>query len=461
MSGSEARRKFQSVNPATGEVFASFEGLTEAELDHKLAVAHQAFHQWRKWPIHERAKVLARLGDLLEAGASDLAAVMVAEMGKTFVQARGEVLKSAMTCRYYAENAAAFLADDKYEVPNGTAAVRYLPLGPVLAVMPWNFPIWQVVRFLAPALAAGNVGLLKHASNVPQCAAALERLTADAGAPEGVFQNIFIDTKLVEKVILDDRVVAVTLTGSERAGIAVATAAGKALKPAVLELGGSDPFIVMPSADIELAARMAVTARMTNNGQSCVCAKRFIAHESIYDRFQELFLAGVAALKVGDPMDAGTDVGPISSAVARADLHKQVEDALASGARLLAGGAIPAGPGFYYPPTVLADIPAGAPVRQEEFFGPVAMLFKAADITDAIKIANDIPFGLGSALWSNDEAEIEEFLNDTEAGCSAVNTLVASDPRVPFGGIKKSGYGRELSTHGMREFMNLKTVLRG
>jgi len=451
MSSTETRRKFLSTNPATGEVFASFEGLTDAELEQKLALGHQTFHVWRKWPVAERAKVLVRLGDLLESGVNDLATVMTGEMGKTFAQARGEVLKSAMTCRYYAEHAAEFLADEQYSVPNGKAWIRYLPLGPVLAVMPWNFPIWQVVRFLAPALAAGNVGLLKHASNVPQCAAALERLVLDAGAPEGVFQNIFIDAKLVEKVILDDRVVAVTLTGSERAGISVATAAGKALKPAVLELGGSDPFIVMPSADIEYAARMAVTARMTNNGQSCVCAKRFIAHEAIYDRFQELFLAGVAALKVGDPMDSTTD----------ADLHKQVEDAIASGAKLLAGGAIPAGPGFYYPPTVLADIPTGAPVRQEEFFGPVAMLFRAENITDAIKIANDIPFGLGSALWSHDEAEIEEFLADAEAGCSAVNTLVASDPRVPFGGIKKSGYGRELSTHGMREFMNVKTVLRG
>ena len=461
MSGTETRRKVQSVNPATGEVFASFLGLTDAELDQKLETAQQTFHVWRKWPIAERAKVLVRLGDLLESGAHDLATVMTGEMGKTFAQARGEVLKSAMTCRYYAEHAAGFLADEPFAMPNGKAWIRYLPLGPVLAVMPWNFPIWQVVRFLAPALAAGNVGLLKHASSVPQCAIALERLVLDAGAPEGVFQNLFIESRLVERVILDRRVVAVTLTGSESAGISVATAAGKALKPAVLELGGSDPFIVMPSADIEYAARMAVTARMTNNGQSCVCAKRFIAHESIYERFQELFLAGVAALKVGDPMDAATDVGPVSSATARADLHKQVEDAIASGAKLLAGGAIPAGPGFYYPPTVLAEIPEGAPVRQEEFFGPVAMLFRARDITDAIKIANDIPFGLGSALWSNDEAEIEEFLRDTEAGCSAVNTLVASDPRVPFGGIKKSGYGRELSTHGMREFMNVKTVLRG
>jgi len=461
MSGIAARRKFQSVNPANGEVFASFEALTEAELEPKLAAAHAAFHLWRKRPVSERTGVLRRLADLFEAQAADLAAIMTGEMGKTLVQARGEVMKSAMTCRYYADHAEAMLAEEPVAMPSGQASIRYLPLGPVLAVMPWNFPIWQVVRFLAPALAAGNVGLLKHAANVPQCALALERLVSEAGAPAGVFQNLFIDTSLVETIILDRRVAAVTLTGSERAGISVATAAGKALKPAVLELGGSDPFIVMPSADIELAARMAMSARMTNNGQSCVCAKRFIAHSSIYDRFQELFLAGVAALHVGDPTAAATDLGPLVSATARADLHKQVESAITSGAKLLAGGAIPAGPGFYYPPTVLADVPASAPVRQEEFFGPVAMLFRADSITDAIRIANDVPFGLGSALWSNEEAEIEEFLRDTEAGCSAVNTLVASDPRVPFGGIKHSGYGRELSTHGMREFMNVKTVLRG
>ncbi len=461
MNGTEARRKFNSVNPTTGEVFASFDGLTDAELEVKLATAHRVFHQWRKEPLEVRTSMLLRLAGLFEAQVDKLATVMTAEMGKTFAQARGEVLKSAMTCRWYAEHAPALMAEDLVAMPSGSASIRYLPLGPVLAVMPWNFPIWQVVRFLAPALVCGNVGLLKHASNVPQCAIALERLVREAGAPEGVFQNLLIAASKVAGIILDDRVAAVTLTGSENAGISVATAAGKALKPAVLELGGSDPFIILPSADLELATRAAVNARMTNNGQSCVCAKRFIVHEAIYDRFQELFLAGVAKLKLGDPMDAATDVGPLSGDSARTDLHGQVESAIAQGAALLAGGAVPAGPGFYYPPTVLANIPEGAPIRREEFFGPVAMLFRAKDITDAVRIANDIPFGLGSACWSNDAAEVEEFIRDTEAGCAAVNTVTASDPRVPFGGIKKSGYGRELSYHGMREFMNVKTVLRG
>ncbi len=461
MSSTQVRHKFASVNPASGEVVATFEPIGEAELEVKLARAYATFHQWRKTSYDHRAGILVKIAERIEAQIDELARVMVIEMGKPLAQAKGELAKSAMTCRWYAEHAKSFLAYEEISVPSGKAGIRYNPLGVVLAVMPWNFPIWQVVRFLAPAIAAGNVGLHKHAANVPQCAQILERLTIEAGAPEGVFQNLFIETKLVEKIILDDRVVAVTLTGSERAGIAVATAAGKALKPAVLELGGSDPFIVMPTADIELAARQAVNARMTNNGQSCVCAKRFIVHEAIYDQFEKLYLDRVASLKVGDPFDASVDIGPISSETARTDLHKQVQDAVASGAKLLAGGEIPAGPGSFYPPTVLADIPVEAPVRREEFFGPVAMLFRAHDITDAIRIANDVPFGLGSALWSNDEAEIEEFLSEVEAGCSAVNTLVASDPRVPFGGIKKSGYGRELSSHGMREFMNVKTVLRG
>jgi succinate-semialdehyde dehydrogenase/glutarate-semialdehyde dehydrogenase len=379
-------------------------------------------------------------------------------MGKPLKAAIEEAAKSALGCRYYAEHAERFLADEPIETSASKSWVAYQPIGPVLAVMPWNFPFWQVFRFAAPALMAGNVGLLKHASNVPQCALAIEDIFRRAGFPEGCFQTLLIETDLVKRVIEDPRVAAVTLTGSTNAGSHVASAAGKVIKKSVLELGGSDPFVVMPSADLEAAVRTAVKARTINNGQSCIAAKRFIVHEAIADEFERRYVAGFRALKVGDPMDAATDIGPLANENQVLTIAEQVQRSVAAGAKLLTGGKRLDRPGYWYEPTVLTNVTADSPAYYDEVFGPVAILFRARSVDDAIRLANDSPFGLGASAWTNDPAERKRFVEEIEAGMVFINSMVASDPRVPFGGVKQSGYGRELSRHGVHEFVNAKTV---
>ncbi|HKA86324.1 MAG TPA: NAD-dependent succinate-semialdehyde dehydrogenase [Haliangiales bacterium] len=444
-----------TVNPATGETVRTFAEHTDGEIETRLARAAAAFRTWRRSAPADRSRLLARAAELLEADKARLGALMVLEMGKTRRAAVAEVEKCALACRYYAEHAAAHLADEK--VAHGI--VKYLPLGPVLAVMPWNFPFWQVFRFAAPALAAGNVGLLKHASNVPQCALAIEDVLARAGFPPGAFQTLLVSARRTECIIADPRVAALTLTGSEGAGAKVGEAAGRNLKKTVLELGGSDPFIVLPSADLAAAARTAVVARMINNGQSCIAAKRFIVHAAVYEPFRAAFLAALAKLKVGDPMADDTDVGPIATADGLETLAAQVDGSAAAGARVLHGGRRLPGPGFWYAPTLLADIPRAAPAFAEEVFGPVALLHRAKDLDEAIALANDNPYGLGSSVWTNDPAERTRLVEEIEAGCTFVNAMVVSDPRLPFGGVKRSGYGRELGSFGIREFVNIKTVV--
>jgi succinate-semialdehyde dehydrogenase / glutarate-semialdehyde dehydrogenase len=448
-----------SVNPATGEVLARFEELSDAELEARLARAAQTFRSWRRRPFSERAGLMLRAAEVLEQRKEHWARLMTLEMGKTFKSAIAEAEKCAWACRFYAEHAERFLADEEVKSSATRSFVRFLPLGPVLAVMPWNFPFWQVFRFAAPALMAGNVGLLKHASNVPQSALAIEEVFRLAGFPDGCFQTLLVGSARVARVIEDDRVAAVTLTGSEAAGAAVASTAGKVIKKAVLELGGSDPFVVMPSADFDAAVRTAVTARVINNGQSCIAAKRFIVHDRIYDRFEREMVQRMGALSVGDPMAPGTDVGPLATAAELEKLAKQVDAAVHDGARLLVGGKPPGGKGCYYPPTVLAGIPRRSPAYRDEIFGPVAMLYRVKDLDDAIAVANDVPFGLGSSVWTNDEGERRRFIDDLEAGATFINAMVASDPRLPFGGVKRSGYGRELSREGIREFVNVKSVV--
>jgi succinate-semialdehyde dehydrogenase/glutarate-semialdehyde dehydrogenase len=447
-----------SINPATGETFARFEELTDGELEARLARAAERFRTWRRLPVTHRAALMARAAEVLEAQKERLGRTMTLEMGKTLKAAIGEVEKCAWVCRYYAENGERFLADEEVKSSATRSWVRWLPIGPVLAVMPWNFPFWQVFRFAAPALVAGNVGLLKHASNVPQSALAIEEVFRLAGFPEGAFQTLLVGSARVQRIVEDDRVMAATLTGSEWAGAAVAAAAGKAIKKTVLELGGSDPFIVMPSADVEGAARTAVTARCINNGQSCIASKRFIVHEQVYDRFTREFVARMGALRVGDPLDAATEVGPIVSAAERAKLSQQVAAAVATGGEVLTGGAALPGAGFYFAPTVIAGVPRGSAAAKEEIFGPVALLFRVRDIDEAISVANETPFGLGSSVWTRDEAERRRFVDEIEAGATFVNSMVSSDPRLPFGGVKRSGYGRELAAVGMREFLNMKTI---
>ncbi|MET7698309.1 NADP-dependent succinic semialdehyde dehydrogenase [Streptomyces sp. NPDC005485] len=456
-----------TVNPANGETLRTYEALSGAEIEHRLAAAESAFRAHRTTPFAERARLLHRAADLLEEDQQDIGRVMTTEMGKPVKQARAEAAKCAKAMRWYADHAAELLADeepDDGDVKDSGAAhvrVRYRPLGPVLAVMPWNFPLWQVIRFAAPALMAGNVGLLKHASNVPQTALYLEDLFRRAGFAEGCFQTLLIGSREVEGILRDERVKAATLTGSEPAGQAVASVAGDAIKKTVLELGGSDPYVVMPSADIDRAARTAVTARVQNNGQSCIAAKRFIVHTDVFDTFTERFTAGMKALKVGDPMDEDTDIGPLSSEQGRDDLEELVEDAVENGATVLCGGERPDGPGWYYPPTVLADITPDMRIHREEAFGPVATLYRAADLDEAVAIANDSPFGLSSNVWTRDEAEVDRFVLDLEAGAVYVNGMTASHPAFPFGGVKRSGYGRELAGHGIREFCNITTVWHG
>jgi succinate-semialdehyde dehydrogenase/glutarate-semialdehyde dehydrogenase len=451
----------RSVNPATGETIAEYDEHSVDEVERRLTAAVEAFRHWSVRPVEERAGVLARMADLLETEQEELARLMTTEMGKTFRSARDEAVKCAAGCRYYAAEVAGMVATRPIEQNGGRyGEIRFQALGAVLAIMPWNFPFWQVIRFAAPALAAGNVALLKHASNVPQCALALEDLWRRAGAPPGVFQTLLIGSSRVEGVVADARVAAVTLTGSEGAGRAVAATAGRHLKKTVLELGGSDAFIVSASADLANAADVAVSARIINNGQSCIAAKRFIVVDDIADEFTSRFVARMAQLRVGDPMLADTDVGPLATSAIRDELHAQVAETVSRGAQLLSGGAPLAGEGWYYAPTVLADIPAGAPAREQELFGPVASLFRVRSVDEAIALANDSSYGLGASAWTRDPAEAERFAQELEAGSVFINGMVASDPRYPFGGVKQSGYGRELGPWGLREFVNIKTVRR-
>ncbi|MFF8535628.1 NADP-dependent succinic semialdehyde dehydrogenase [Streptomyces sp. SAS_267] len=458
-----------TVNPANGETLKTYDALGAEEIERRLAAAEATFRTYRTTPFAERARLMHRAADLLDEDLHDIGRVMTTEMGKPVKQARAEAAKCAKAMRWYADHAEDLLADelaapaDASDSGASRVLARYRPIGPVLAVMPWNFPLWQVVRFAAPALMAGNVGLLKHASNVPQTALYLEDLFRRAGFPEGCFQTLLIGSGAVEGVLRDPRVKAATLTGSEPAGRAVASVAGDEVKKTVLELGGSDPYVVMPSADVERAAKIAVTARAQNNGQSCIAAKRFIVHTDVFDAFAERFTAGMRALTVGDPLEEDTDIGPLSTEQGRADLEELVDDAVENGATVLCGGERPDGfdGGWYYAPTVLTDITPAMRIHQEETFGPVATLYRAAGLDEAVALANDTPFGLSSNVWTRDEAEVQRFVRDLEAGGVFVNGMTASHPAFPFGGEKRSGYGRELSGHGIREFCNITTVWHG
>ncbi|MBD0675897.1 NADP-dependent succinic semialdehyde dehydrogenase [Streptomyces sp. CBMA156] len=458
-----------SVNPATGETLQTFEALDAAGIEHRLARAEAAFRRYRETSFAARAGLLRRAADLLDHDRELVARIMTEEMGKPLAAARAEAAKCAKAMRWYADNAEALLADEypaAADVADSGAArayVRYRPIGAVLAVMPWNFPFWQVLRFAAPALMAGNVGLLKHASNVPRTALAIEELFRRAGFPEGCFQTLLIGSGAVEGVIRDRRVAAVTLTGSEPAGRAVAATAADVVKKAVLELGGSDPFVVLPSADLDAAVATAVRARVQNNGQSCIAAKRFVVHTDVYDRFTAAFTEAMRALKVGDPMDEGTDVGPLASRQGRDDLEELVEDARTRGARVECGGGRPEGwdTGWFYEPTVLTGITPAMRIHQEETFGPVATVYRVAGLDEAVAVANDTPFGLSANVWTTDAIEQERFVRDIEAGGVFFNGMTASHPALPFGGVKRSGFGRELSGHGIREFCNITTVWIG
>jgi succinate-semialdehyde dehydrogenase/glutarate-semialdehyde dehydrogenase len=447
-----------TINPATGQTIRTFTPLSEPELDARIQCATDTFRRYRRTPLAERLRLLQRAAEILESEKEDFGRLMVTEMGKTLKAAVEEAAKCAWGCRYYVENAERFLADEAVPTNATHSFITYQPIGPILAIMPWNFPFWQVFRFAAPALAAGNVGLLKHASNVPQCALAIEAIFRRAGFAEGCFQTLLIETERVRRVIEDPRVAAVTLTGSTGAGGQVSSAAGKQIKKTVLELGGSDPFIVMPSSDLETAARTAVRARTINNGQSCIAAKRFIAVGTVAEEFERRLVEGIRSLKVGDPMDPATDIGPLANEAQVKTLADQVERSVRSGARLLTGGHPVDGPGYYFAPGVLTDIAPDSPAYHEEVFGPVALLFRARDIDEAIRIANDSRFGLGASAWTNDTRERNRFITELEAGMVFINGMVASDPRLPFGGVKESGYGRELSVYGLREFLNIKTV---
>jgi len=449
-----------TVNPVNGVVEQEFEPHDAAEVDSRLARAEAAFDEHRRRSWRDRSRLAVGAADLLEGELPDLARVMTTEMGKTFSSAKAEVAKCATAFRFYAEQAEAMMQEEPVALPSGTGSVRYEPMGPVLAVMPWNFPLWQVVRFAAPALMAGNVGLLKHASNVPQTALAFEDLLRRAGYGEGVFQVLLVGSDAVADIVADDRVRAVTLTGSEGAGRSVAGAAGRALKKSVLELGGSDPFVVFPSADLDRAVAVAVEARVQNNGQSCIAAKRFLVHDAVYDEFEQRMTEAMAALQVGDPMNPATEVGPLATEAGRDEVAAQVADARSRGARVLCGGDRVPGPGWFYQPTVLAGIEPGMAVHDEEVFGPVALLHRVADVDEAVQVANASFFGLGASVWTNDDGEAEALVARLQAGVVFVNAMVASMPELPFGGVKRSGYGRELSHHGIREFCNVKTVRR-
>ncbi|MGW6735320.1 NADP-dependent succinic semialdehyde dehydrogenase [Streptomyces sp. NPDC055013] len=459
-----------TVNPANGETLKTYEAMGAEEIERRLQLAEATFRTYRTTSFTDRARLLVQAAGLLEGDQDDIARTMTTEMGKPVKQSRAEVAKCAKAMRWYADRAEELLADEEppeSDVKDSGASrvrVRYRPLGPVLAVMPWNFPLWQVIRFAAPALMAGNVGLLKHASNVPQTALYLEDLFHRAGYTEGCFQTLLVGSGQVDEILRDDRVKAATLTGSEPAGRAVAATCGEMIKKTVLELGGSDPYVVMPSADVDRAAQVAVTARVQNTGQSCIAAKRFIVHTDVYEAFAERFVEGMKALVVGDPMQEETEVGPLSSERGRDDLEELVDDARRSGAAVLCGGhqlRRPELPGWYYAPTVLAGITREMRIHREEAFGPVATLYRADDLDEAVLIANDSPFGLSSNVWTRDEAEVDRFVRDLEAGSVYVNGMTASHPAFPFGGVKRSGYGRELSGHGIREFCNITTVWQG
>ena len=449
----------QSLNPATGEILEEFKAASESEIDEAIAAAHATFQRFRNTSFSDRARWMTGTADVLERRKNELARVITLEMGKPIKAAVAEVEKCALACRFYADHAEQHLADEPVKTDATRSFIRYQPLGIVLAVMPWNFPFWQAFRFIAPALMAGNVALLKHASNVPRSALWIERVVEEGGFPKGALTTLLIGSDQVGRILEDERVKAATLTGSEPAGSSVGSTAARAIKKSVLELGGSDPFIVMPSADLEEAVRTGVKARVVNNGQSCIAAKRFIIHEAIADRFTTLFVEAMQALRVGDPLDEKTDVGPLATPEILRDLDRQVRESVAAGARLLAGGKpLGLGKGNFYEPTVLADIPEGAPAYAEETFGPVASLFRVGDVGEAIRLANATPFGLGASVWTSDETEINRFIDGIDSGQVFVNAMVASDPRLPFGGVKHSGFGRELGVFGIREFVNVKTV---
>jgi succinate-semialdehyde dehydrogenase/glutarate-semialdehyde dehydrogenase len=447
-----------TINPATGQTIKTFDALTDAQVDQKIQKATETFKTFRMLPFSERARMMNRAAELLEKEKDELARLMTLEMGKTLRSAVDEAVKCAWVCRYYAENAEKFLADEVVETPASRSFIRYQPMGVVLVIMPWNYPFWQVFRFIAPGLMAGNVGVLKHASNVPQCALKIEAILLEAGFPQGAFQTLLIGSDKVDRILNDSRIAAATLTGSEGAGIKVGTGAAQRIKKVVLELGGSDPFVVMPSANIEEAVTVGIKARVANNGQSCIAAKRFIVHEQIAEQFQREFVSQMEKLKLGDPFDAKTDVGPLANAEAVTSLQADVAASVKAGAKVLTGGKPADMPGSFYLPTVLTDIPENSPAYREELFGPVASIFRVKNIDEAIRVANDTRFGLGASAWTNDKAEQERFINGLEAGMVFINQMVFSDPRVPFGGVKRSGVGRELSTYGIREFTNVKTV---
>ena len=447
-----------TINPATGETLKTFNAHSSDEVNAKIDKAVAAYKAHRLSSFSDRSSKMRRAGEILIERKNELGKLMTLEMGKPIKAGVAEAEKCASACFFYADEAEEMLAPIEVETKGGQGSVQFQPIGPVLAVMPWNFPFWQVFRFAAPALMAGNVGLLKHSSNVPQCALAIEEILRDAGFSEGVFQTLLIGSAEVSGLIADNRIAAVTLTGSEGAGRSVGESAGRALKKAVLELGGSDPFIVMPGADIAAAAKTAVTARMINNGQSCIAAKRFIVHESVYDEFVELFVTGVKNLRVGDPMSEATDVGPLATSAIRDELAEQVEKTISMGARALNGASKLDGAGNFYAPTVLVDIPPSSPADEQELFGPVASVWKARDIDHAIEIANSSRFGLGASAWTENAAERERFIRDIESGLVFINGMVASEPALPFGGVKDSGYGRELGDFGIMEFVNVKSV---
>ena len=447
-----------SINPATGEELKEFASFDDSEIEKRLRQAERASTTYRHSTFAKRAQLMMAAASLLDREKEKFARIITLEMGKLFRAAMEEVEKCSRGCRFYAENAERFLEDEPAQTDAARSYVRYQPLGPVLAIMPWNFPFWQVFRFTAPALMAGNVGLLKHASNVPQCALAIEQIFCRAGFDDGVFQTLLIEPKQVEKLIVDPRVKAVTLTGSEKAGSAVASNAGRHIKKSVLELGGSDAFIVMPSADFEGALSTAVKARTINSGQSCIAAKRFFVADEIYDDFLQQFVERMRALKIGDPFDETTDLGPLATEQILQGVHEQVQKSIAAGAKLLTGGNRIHGPGFFYEPTVLVDVPKESPAYCEEVFGPVASVFRVRDADESVEVANDSTFGLGASAWTNDPAEQELFTSELETGMVFINAMVASDPRLPFGGVKRSGFGRELGAMGIREFTNTKTI---
>lgn len=447
-----------TVNPATGETLRTFEPLTDAQIEERIGWAAEEFPRFRRLSFAQRAEMMNAAAEILEQRKQEFGRLMTTEMGKTLASAIAEAEKCAWVCRYYAENAEKFLAPEQMQIGSARTRVLYQPIGPILAIMPWNFPFWQVFRFMAPNLMAGNVALLKHASNVPQCALKIEEILLEAGLPAGAFQTLLVGSNKVDAILNDSRIMGATLTGSEGAGIEVGISAAKRIKKVVMELGGSDPFIVMPSADLDKAVTTAVTARCINNGQSCIAAKRFIVAEPIAEEFERCFAAKMNALRVGDPMDASTEIGPLASAAALADLDAQVQQAVQAGARVLAGGHKLDRAGSYYAPTVLTGITKESPTYREEIFGPVACVYRVKDIDEAIAIANDSDFGLGASAWTHDARERERFINEIESGMVFINKMVASDPRVPFGGVKRSGHGRELSVFGIRELVNIKTV---